>query len=53
MKTKKSKWFMTGMAALLPAFGLVLAGYPTDGGNGEYFDIPSVKKGKNLKIRGV
>jgi hypothetical protein len=37
MKTRKSKWFMAGMAALLPTFGLVLAGCedePDEGGGG-------------------
>ncbi|MDR0377813.1 MAG: hypothetical protein LBH70_08480 [Spirochaetaceae bacterium] len=40
MKMNKSKWFLTGMAALLLLFGLILAGCPTDsddgGGGGDY-----------------
>jgi hypothetical protein len=34
MKMNKSKWFLTGIAALLLLFGLILAGCPTDSDDG-------------------
>jgi hypothetical protein len=35
LKTNRSKWFLTGMAALLLSFGLVLSGCPTPVDNNE------------------